>query len=179
MIEIFLKVAIWIFVIIPFAPITVPLLLILKKMGFLSEILTLKRTEEREIISDYTNCYQPTYILTKNEYHAYKKLREITDKNELLICPKVRLLDIVRPRDNINNITALRKIQSKHVDFVITNKDLYVKAILELDDNSHEDPERQERDIFVDNVLTNCGYKIIRTKYINDDILDCILQSKS
>lgn len=35
--------------------------------------------------------YKLKYILTKNEYNFYKELKKYTDKNNLLICPKVGL----------------------------------------------------------------------------------------
>lgn len=38
--------------------------------------------------------YRQRYILTSNEYFFYKELKKITDKNNLLICPKVGLKDL-------------------------------------------------------------------------------------
>lgn len=125
-----------------------------------------------EVVSDdkdYTKCYQKKFLLTKNEYHAYKSLKTILDKYEMIACPKVRLLDIIEPINGDKYKGALGKIQSKHVDFVICDKDLYVKGILELDDNSHNVPERQERDQFVDTILRNVGYKVVRVRAITEE----------
>lgn len=118
---------------------------------------------------DYTRCYQKKFLLTRNEYQAYKNLKVILDKYQMIACPKVRLLDIVEPINGEFYKGAMGKIQSKHVDFVICDKDLYVKGILELDDNSHNLPERQERDQFVDAVLKNVGYKVIRVRGITEE----------
>ena len=81
------------------------------------------------------------------------------------------MLDLVEPRRGDGYMSLLGKIQSKHVDFVITDKDLRIKAIVELDDNSHDRPDRLERDRFVDDVLTGVGYKVIRTRSITEETL--------
>ena len=130
-------------------------------------------TEPNNEQIDYTNCYQPKYLLTKNEWYAFKKLSVVAANKNLIICPKVRLFDLVEPRQGITFYKgAMWKIQSKHVDFVICDKDAHVKGIIELDDSSHNRSDRADRDIFVDKVLLNCGYKVIRTRYIDETILD-------
>lgn len=133
-----------------------------------------ERTQDSDK-KDYTICYQKKYLLTKNEYHAYKGLKEILDKYEMIACPKVRLLDIIEPINGDHYKGALGKIQSKHVDFVICDKNLYVQGILELDDNSHNLPERQERDQFVDAALRNVGYKVIRVRYVTEETIKELL----
>lgn len=132
---------------------------------------TQERNNKKE---DYSNNYQPKYLLTRNEWYEYKKLKKLAEGEELQICPKVRLLDIIEPRSGSNYMSLLGKIQSKHVDFVICDQDLHIKAILELDDNSHNQKDRQERDTFVDEILTSVGYTVIRTRSINDNTLDPI-----
>ena len=111
--------------------------------------------------------YHFKYLLTKNEWDFYKKMKVVTDKYNLHIIAKVRLADLVEV-DNYLTGNAFNKyfwkIQSKHVDFVLCNHDnLAVIAILELEDGSHNTAERAQRDNFVDKVLTKCGYKIIHT----------------
>lgn len=121
---------------------------------------------------DYSQAYQARYLLSKNEWHEYKKLKEYAADKNLQVCPKIRLLDLIEPRRGDGYMSRLGKIQSKHVDFVITDQDLRVKAIIELDDSSHETPERAERDIFVDEVLSSVGYKVIHIRSITPEILD-------
>jgi hypothetical protein len=125
---------------------------------------------------NYSNSYQRKYLLTKNEYHEYKKLKYHADKLGFQICPKVRLLDLIEPRRGEGFMSALGKIQSKHVDFVICDQNLYIKAIVELDDKSHDQPDRQERDRFVDDVLTSVGYTVIRTRAVTEDTLLSLAQ---
>lgn len=126
-------------------------------------------------VEEFRGCYQKTYLLSKNEYYEFKKLREICDRKELIICPKVRLLDLVRPINGVEKYkTLFYKVQSKHVDFVLCDKNLYVQAILEIDDGSHKEPGRKERDEFVDFVLKDVGYKVIRVASVTPEALSNI-----
>lgn len=133
------------------------------------------KIEETEDPNNFKGRYQVKYLLTKNEWYEYKKLKEIAENKGLQVCPKVRLLDLVEPRnDDPKYKTLFYKIQAKHVDFVICDQNLYVKAILELDDNSHNQTERKKRDEFVDQILKDVGYTVIRTRSITEDTLNQI-----
>lgn len=133
-----------------------------------------KEIETQETI-DFTGKYQKTNLLTKNEWYEYKKLKQLAESKELQICPKVRLLDLIEPRrEDPKFKTLFYKIQAKHVDFVICDQNLHVKAILELDDNSHNQADRKERDEFVDLILKDVGYTVIRTRSITENTLDLI-----
>lgn len=135
---------------------------------------------EAETQIDYKGHYQAKYLLTKNEWYEYRKLRDLAAVHGLQVCPKVRLLDIVEPRrGDPDYMKYMGKIKSKHVDFVICDQDLRIKGILELDDNSHSQKDRQDRDSFVDEVLTGVGYKVIRTKSVTETTLDPITASKT
>ena len=140
-----------------------------------SETTEAIETEPNQDAGDYKNKYQKRYLLTKNEYQEFRKLKQFASAKELIVCPKVRLLDLIEPRRGAPKYKSLLyKIQSKHVDFVICDQNLYVKAILELDDNSHDQADRQERDNFVDLILNNVGYTVIRTRSVTDNTLDSI-----
>lgn len=136
---------------------------------------TINNTYEQKKNNDYSNNYQKKYLLTKNEYYEYKKLQASAKKNNLIVCPKVRLLDLVEPRRGPNYMSYLGKIQSKHVDFVVCDSNLFVKGVIELDDNSHNRPDRIERDAFVDEVLLSVGYIVIRTRSITESSLDAFV----
>lgn len=116
--------------------------------------------------------YKSKYLLTKNEWHEHKKLREYAAKKGLQVCPKVRLIDLVTPYGNGRDyMTRFHKVQAKHVDFVLVDDAMHVKAIVELDDSSHDDKERQERDQYVDDVLSSVGYTVIHTRCITENTL--------
>lgn len=128
--------------------------------------------EDQEHRSDYQGHYQAKYLLTRNEWYEYKKLKQYATEKSLQICPKVRLLDIVEPRrGDPNYMSYMGRIKSKHVDFVICDQDLHIKGILELDDSSHDRADRKERDELVDGILKDVGYKVIHTRSITEETL--------
>lgn len=58
--------------------------------------------------------------------------------------------------------TARNRIDRKHVDFVICAHDTFRPIlIVELDDASHERPDRRERDAFVDSACNAAGLPIL------------------
>ena len=123
--------------------------------------------------SRYASCYMKSQLLTRRELKHYHVLKELADERNLLICPKVRLLDLVVPKPGIKNYGGLKtRVMSKHVDFVVCQQDMEVVCIIELDDTTHLRPDRIKRDQFVDSVLIGAGYKIIHTWEITSDLLD-------
>ncbi|MBU5229082.1 DUF2726 domain-containing protein [Intestinimonas butyriciproducens] len=126
--------------------------------------------KEIEYTEYIRKSYTPKWMFTQNEKRAYYKLKEIATKLDLIVFAKVRLFDLVTPiRKHPKYKTNLYKIQAKHVDFVLTRQNLVAKYIIELDDNSHNTPERKERDKFVNTVLETCGYKVLHTKEITEE----------
>lgn len=128
----------------------------------------------QQIIQKPAFCaYQRKKILTKNEYYFYTKLKEVTNKYNLQILTKIRLADLIEVKPySINKNewgTYFNKIKAKHIDFAIVD-DMKVLLIIELDDQSHNNIERIERDKFVDDNLTACGYKIVHTRGAIDAI---------
>lgn len=129
--------------------------------------------DEIEEINTIRYAYAPKWMFTQNEKQAYYKLNEIARKHNLVVFAKVRLLDLVTPnKNNAKYKSNLYRIQAKHVDFVLTKENLVAKYIIELDDGSHDTEDRQERDRFVDLVLTTSGYKVLRTRAINAEEIE-------
>lgn len=121
----------------------------------------------------YANLYYKVPLLTKREQEQYRKLKKYANGRNVQICPKVRLMDLVNPKPGLKiNQTLQNKVIRKHVDFVICNQDMQVLGIIELDDTTHLQQDRVERDEFVDAVLTNCDYRIIHTWNITPRDLD-------
>lgn len=79
---------------------------------------------------------------------------------------KVRLEDIFGVKsglDRAGRTTARNRINRKHVDFLLVRaQDLSPIAGIELDDSSHDAEDRQERDLFVDQVFSVAGLPLIR-----------------
>lgn len=133
---------------------------------------TLPNQEKNTIWRDK---YQPKNLLTINERDQYRKLKAWASNHDAIVFTKVRVLDLIEPRNDTNNYkTLLYKIQAKHVDFVICDQNICVKCIIELDDNSHNSAERKERDNFLREALTGAGYKVLHTRYITPEFLNQI-----
>ncbi len=78
---------------------------------------------------------------------------------------KVRLADIISAQEGRAPDPARRafyKIACKHVDFVLCDpRTLDVAGVIELDDKTHKEPERRQRDTFVDEALGEAGVPIL------------------
>jgi hypothetical protein len=86
--------------------------------------------------------------------------------NEYRIIGKVRMADIIRPRNGLSasvRTSALNRITSKHVDFAVCDRrTLQVIGVIELDDSSHGESARQSRDEFVNAALSSAGVPFVR-----------------
>ena len=140
-----------------------------------------KRTEEEKSEQlDLQYKYQQKWLFTYNEKDAYWKLKQIAEKNNYILFAKVRLLDLIEPiRESKKYITYMNKIQSKHVDFVLCDKKLVARLIIELDDNSHTSQKREERDKFVDAAVKAAGYRILHVRAIEEDTIQKFINEKN
>jgi len=130
-----------------------------------------KKTHSAE--PELAEAYQSRALFSPHEKDGYRKLKEIADRRGYIVFAKVRLLDLLEPVKGHPHYRSLfNKIQAKHVDFVLCNYELTPYIVIELDDNSHNAPRRRERDQFVDEALSQCGYRIIHTREITSNILN-------
>ncbi len=115
---------------------------------------------------DITKMYRSKPILTDREYGFYVKLRDLADEYELQIFTKVRLADLIEPKDRSDLSLwweCFNKIKAKHIDFALADRDTNIILLIELDDSTHARADRVERDEFVDAILDNTGYTLMRT----------------
>lgn len=96
--------------------------------------------------------YEKKMLLTKTEYAFYVLLKKECDKNNLLICPKVRMEDFLTVTDPDKN-KYRGYIKSRHIDFIICNSKLYLLAGIELDDPSHYNISSAEIDLMKDKIF--------------------------
>lgn len=117
--------------------------------------------------------YERKYLLTKNEWSFYKKLKPIADKYNLHVLSKIRLEDIIHVKDGLNksmNYSARGRIKSRHIDFALANPDnLDIILAIELDDNSHNNQKAFESDMFKNQLFNTVGLPFIRVLG-NEDI---------
>ncbi|WP_083922069.1 DUF2726 domain-containing protein [Thermus igniterrae] len=84
--------------------------------------------------------------------------------NEHLVWPKVRLLDLLLvDGEGGQRLSALNRVQAKHLDFLVVRaRDARPILAIELDDRSHQRPDRQERDRFIDELMQKVGLPLVR-----------------
>lgn len=130
--------------------------------------------------SDETSQYLPylkkTYLMTKAEHEFYKVLDQAV-AGKYHIIPQVPLSNIVQVNKYEKHLQTYRnKIDRKCLDFVLFDKEYFTPhLVIELDDSSHELPDRQTRDHFVDAVLNKAGIKIEHIKTAHSYDLEAIV----
>ena len=121
--------------------------------------------EEPEKIIDNIEYkfYRKKYLFTKNEYYFYKQLREIAETKNLIPLTKIRLADFIEVTNKKEYMKYFAKIRSKHIDFLLLNKDtLNIVLAIELDDGSHND----NKDEFKNKLFEQIKIPLIRCKGI-------------
>lgn len=123
--------------------------------------------------------YEKKMLLTKTEYAFYVLLKKECDKNNFLICPKVRMEDFLTVTDPDKN-KYRGYIKSRHIDFIICNSKLYLLAGIELDDPSHYNISSAEIDLMKDKIFEKIKLPLFRVTVSGTyeeqiaHIMDCI-----
>lgn len=101
------------------------------------------------------------YLLSKAEKNFYDVLRLALNGKPFVVFAKVRLLDVIYPPEK--KISALNRVQSKHLDFLVCDKN-YISPLfaIELDDSSHIMLSRVERDVFLEDALASARLPLLR-----------------
>jgi len=103
-------------------------------------------------------------LLTPAETAFFASLQQAVGEDFILFS-KVRLADIIAVRPGLVNkfrMRAFNRICGKHLDFVICAPDSFaVLGVIELDDKSHQQSNRRERDAFIDQALSAAGIPIL------------------
>lgn len=118
--------------------------------------------------------YTAAKLLTKREYAFFMALRPIAQKYNLMICPKIRLADLATVPQGTSERKWFNYIKSKHVDFTICDINLNVKIVIELDDSSHDRPDRQTRDEFVDRLFQQINIKLLHIRQWGEELEEII-----
>ena len=105
------------------------------------------------------------YFFNQSERKFYYTLSDILGDKYFLFS-KVRILDLLYlPKYQQNSYLYRNKIQSKHIDFLVCDKqNIKPLLIIELDGNSHLRKDRIERDKFVNEIFRDAGLPIIHIK---------------
>jgi len=103
-------------------------------------------------------------FLSPAEHSFFLVLRQAV-ADWAIICPKVSLGDLfyAQTGSRRQNASSRSRIDRKHVDFVLCHPEtLRPLVAVELDDGSHQRPDRQRRDRFVANVFSAAGLPLAR-----------------
>ena len=102
-------------------------------------------------------------LLTAAERAFYSALCRAVEA-DWQVFAQVRVADLLTvPRETRNRQSFVSRITSKHVDFVLCDRQtLTPVAALELDDSSHLLANRRQRDIFLDAAFEAAGLPLLR-----------------
>lgn len=117
-------------------------------------------TEDEKPKYDYK---RRNWFLTKAEHEFYKALVQAVGQ-DYIIFAQVHLPTLLDEKVVGQNWkAAFRHVSQKSVDFVLCDK-AYIspRLAIELDDKSHDRPDRQDRDIEVERILKGAGMPLLR-----------------
>lgn len=101
--------------------------------------------------------YTRVKLFSPAELNFYRALDRAVGK-EFRILGKIRIADVVNPKKSLPYATRKKlfyPIAAKHFDFVLCRSDtLDPVVVIELNDKSHEEKDRKQRDVLVGKVCT-------------------------
>ena len=141
-----------------------------KLIIFIIKWFDIKLEEETKVVTTVVEekelpSYHKKDFLSKNEYEFYLKLKPLESKYKIV--PQVNLASIIH-KENSKYRTEL----FRNIDFAIFSYDYKELLLLvELNDRTHNNPDRRERDIKVKNICKDCGIEIVPfyTHYPNEE----------
>jgi len=105
--------------------------------------------------------FKRQYLLSRAEKSFYNVLRKVVAPHAVLA--KVRLADLVEADErHLLRRSNFDHIKSKHIDFVICDRALSPIIAVELDDSSHQRPDRIARDRDVNRILEIASLPLLR-----------------
>ena len=115
-----------------------------------------------------------THLLTPAEQSFLAVLQPIVQRT-CSISTKVRLADLFQVKKGRGQQSAFNRISRKHVDFVLTEPtSSRILCAIELDDSSHNRPDRIARDQFVDKLFASNQMPLIHISFAwqyNPDVI--------
>ncbi len=112
--------------------------------------------------------------MTKSEAHFYRALEGYLENKDYIICPKVRVEDIVGVKSHFGfrPWKVSWKLDRSHIDFLLIWKtDLRTKLAIEVDDPTHDTFLGKKRDNIKNEACRIAGIPLLRfrnTYEIND-----------
>jgi len=137
------------------------------RKSIFSTLKKVRRNNDNNFINEQFNLKKWPYIkrklMTKTECQLYKLIQEAVP--HLCIFAQVQLSQVIFfpsvKKINEKNYWTNR-INRMSLDYVITNNNFETIVVIELDDPSHNLPERKKSDLKKDKALKDAGITIIR-----------------
>lgn len=137
--------------------------LIDKLVNWILKILGINKKQKNQK-NKIENEYQKRNLMTTKELNFYNKIQEL--EQEYKIVPQLNLGTIVEKKNK-----GYRNELFRNIDFAIFSKDFKkLLLLIELNDNSHEQKKRKQRDKKVKEICNNANIKLITfySKYPNE-----------
>lgn len=80
------------------------------------------------------------------------------------VCPQVRVADFVRVEPDAGSRAALNQLAPRSVDFVLIDAGTVPRLVIELDDRTHDRPDRRKRDADLDAVYEAVGLPVAHVR---------------
>lgn len=110
------------------------------------------------------------YVMSKPEQACFNAFKEIIGE-KYYIFPQMHLPTFLEYKTENQGFGAFRHIDEKSVDFVLCDKQTFLPILaVELDDRSHNRPDRQKRDVEVERILKTANMPLLRIEH--EDIHD-------
>ncbi|MPQ76996.1 DUF2726 domain-containing protein [Hydrogenovibrio sp. JE_KL2] len=138
-----------------------------------------KRSEHPQI----KLSYRPQKSLFTPSEKRFLEVLESIAGDVFRVYGKVRISDILTPDVNKWEKGSgwhwlFSQISQKHVDFVIVDKQFNLVCAVELNDSTHELPERQKRDVLVTEAFASAKIPLVminaKSRYFEKEIADAI-----
>lgn len=106
-------------------------------------------------------------LMTLDEYSFYSVLVYALDSRKYIVCPKVRLADVIYVTGNKKNGSwhhSYAQIAQKHIDFVVCDRRGQILFGLELDGASHYSYQEKVRDAQKNEICRAAGFPLLRVR---------------
>jgi len=136
------------------------------------EIIRIIKVKRNKDIVNYKKIYKPRrYLITLNELKFYKVLIQVAEELNLVVFAQVSLYNILETQKQLDYTTKerfFRKIASKSIDFVLADpNNCRIRLCIELDDSTHNRPDRIKRDEFINGLFKELEINLIRYPVYN------------
>ena len=126
--------------------------------------------------------YQKLDVLFTPAERSFLGVLKLAVNDDAEVFGKVRVADVITPKKGLGRSLwqkSFNKISAKHFDFLLCNKDdLSPLCAIELNDSSHNNKKRQERDDFLRGACLSADLPLVQIKakaaYNMSDIRDVV-----